>query len=390
MRAPFFRVDVVDVGKDILIVAVRVFHGHFHNGRIFNAFHIDWFGVDLVFILVHVADEFDDAAFEMEFLFPAGPLVLQGDADAFVQEGQLAQAQTQRVIVVDRFREDRVVGLEMDHRPRAFGRALFIKGTHGLAAGEFDAVGFAVAMDFDIHLFRQGIDAGNADAVQAARDLIPSVAEFAAGVEDRHDHFNGRFTRLVHIHGNAAAIIPDGDAVVLFDYDVDIRTEPCQGFVDTVIDYFGHQMMQAPGGYAADVHARPLAYGFQALQDLDLAGAVLSFDRRRLDDFLVDRSLFFLFHGANPRRIPRFSLHQEFLRVFYIVTHLFLPQNQSYSGLPVSAGSLRKWRTNRFFHRSARTRRPRSRRCSRPGRKAVRRGAAGPGGTQCRRRKRHR
>ena len=78
--------------------------------------------------------------------------------------------------------------------------------------------------------------------------------------------------------GNAAAVVHDGNRVVRVDGDLNLRGVACKSFVDGVVDNFINQMMK-PGavGGVADEHARTLANGFQALQNLD---AVLVVGRR--------------------------------------------------------------------------------------------------------------
>lgn len=58
------------------------------------------------------------------------------------------------------------------------------------------------------------------------------------------------------------------------DIDLDMVAEAGERLVDGVVHDFVHQMVQAarPGG--ADIHARALADGLEALQHLDLAAVV--------------------------------------------------------------------------------------------------------------------
>jgi hypothetical protein len=50
----------------------------------------------------------------------------------------------------------------------------------------------AVALDLDAQLARQGVDDRDADAVQAAGDLVSLAAELAAGVKNRQNDFDRR------------------------------------------------------------------------------------------------------------------------------------------------------------------------------------------------------
>src|SRR5690606_32035694 len=59
------------------------------------------------------------------------------------------------------------------------------------------------------------------------------------------------------------------------DRDDDVVAIACQRFVDGVVHDLEDHVVQARAvGSVADVHAGPLAYGFQALEHLDRIGAV--------------------------------------------------------------------------------------------------------------------
>ena len=129
------------------------------------------------------------------------------------------------------------------------------------------------------HLLKR-VDAAHAHAVQAAGDLVAVLVELAAGVQFGQRDLGSTALGLVlvvHLHagGDAAAVVDDADAVVAVDRDDDVVAMPGQRFVDRVVDHLEHQVVQtgAVGG-VADVHAGPLAHGFQAFQDLDAALAV--------------------------------------------------------------------------------------------------------------------
>ena len=58
--------------------------------------------------------------------------------------------------------------------------------------------------------------------------------------------------------------------IVRMDGDVDFGAVAGQRFVDGVVQYFEHQVMQARAvGSIADVHAGALAHRFQAFEYLD-------------------------------------------------------------------------------------------------------------------------
>ncbi len=82
----------------------------------------------------------------------------------------------------------------------------------------------AVAPDGQLEALGERVHHRDADAVQAARDLVSApVAELAAGVEDGEDDLGrGALLLLVHPDGDAAAVIGDRDGVVRVDGDLDV------------------------------------------------------------------------------------------------------------------------------------------------------------------------
>ena len=62
----------------------------------------------------------------------------------------------------------------------------------------------------------------------------------------------------------------DRDRVVGVDDDLDVVAAAGQRLVDGVVEHLEHHVVQAGAvGRVADVHARALAHGVEALQDLD-------------------------------------------------------------------------------------------------------------------------
>ncbi len=93
VRAAVDGVDVVDVGVDVLGVLVGVLQGDLDlRRRRARGLDVDDVGVDGFAGAVEVLDELDDAALVVEALALAGALVVEDDAHAAVQEGQLLQA----------------------------------------------------------------------------------------------------------------------------------------------------------------------------------------------------------------------------------------------------------------------------------------------------------
>ena len=189
----------------------------------------------------------------------------------------------QDVVVVDRGLEDLLVRPKGDGSARMVGSADFLHLLSGLAAAKLHLVNLAVASNLDNHLLGQGVYNGDANAVQAAGNLIRGVIELAAGVQDGHDDLErGDLLHRVHVDRDASAVIDDGDGIVTMNGDFDFGAEASHGLVDRVVDDLPHQVVQARRAGRTDVHAGTDADGLKTLKDLDLASTV-----------------FFLFRHAN-------------------------------------------------------------------------------------------
>ena len=172
---------------------------------------------------VDVAHELGDAALVAHLLrlLVGVALVLENDADARVEERQLAQAVLQRGVV-----ELGDVVERLEARPeRDLGAALALRRAHHLerrfgdAVAEADEVLLVVAPDFQLQHGGQCVHDRDADAVQAARDLVGVVvlafAELAAGVQLGHHHLGGGDALLgVDVGRDAAAVVADGGGAV--------------------------------------------------------------------------------------------------------------------------------------------------------------------------------
>ena len=80
---------------------------------------------------------------------------------------------------------------EMHFRAPLLAGAGHAQRPGGRAIGEFDLVHLAVAPDRQAQPAGECIDHRNADAVQAAGDLVGVLVEFAAGVKLGHHDFDG-------------------------------------------------------------------------------------------------------------------------------------------------------------------------------------------------------
>ena len=135
----------------------------------------------------------------------------------------------------------------------------------------------AVAPDGELEPAGERIDHRDADAVQAAGNLVGVLVEFSAGMQLRHDDFGGghAFT-LVDVGRNAAAVVAHGAGTVRIEGDHDFLGKTGERFVDGVVDDLVDHVMEARAVIGvADIHARPLAHGVEALEHLDRFSVVI-------------------------------------------------------------------------------------------------------------------
>src|SRR5207237_2596205 len=110
----------------------------------------------------------------------------------------------------------------------------------------FDEVLLAVAPDPQLQLARQRVDDGDADAVQAAGDLVGVLVEFSARMQLGHDDFGrGNAFALVDVDGNAAAVVAHRHRAVGIEHDFNRSGVPGKRFVDRIVDDLIHHVVQA-------------------------------------------------------------------------------------------------------------------------------------------------
>src|ERR1035437_6258595 len=135
----------------------------------------------------------------MEGLFAFGVLLVELNLDPAVEKGQFAQPVGQNVPLEMGGGENRVVGRKGDFGSRAGAGADDFQRGHRYAALVTLAVNLAVAPDLDLQPLAQRVDAGGADAVQAAGNLVTLVVELAARVQDgQHDLDGGALPGRMH------------------------------------------------------------------------------------------------------------------------------------------------------------------------------------------------
>ena len=266
--------DVVGEAQYVLVVAVVPPQRGLDADAVGFRAHHDRRRHDRLLVAVEIFDEFLDAAVIMHLLALLDRVahVREHDVDAGIEEGELAQPVLQRRKIVFDVLEGLGRGQE-SHFRAAFARGVAddLQRRHRIAMGELDVVLLVVAPDAQAELAGERVDDGDADAVQAAGNLVGVLVEFAAGMELGHDDLGRRDAfALVDVDGNAAAVVAHGHRIVGVEDDVDLRRVTRQRLVDRVVDDLIDHVVQAGTVIGvADIHARPLADGIEALQNPD-------------------------------------------------------------------------------------------------------------------------
>ena len=185
MRAALDGVDVVRKRENRLVIFLAdVLHGNFDACAILFALHVDDFVVDHRTPGIYGVDvAYDSIVVTIRLALSSG-LVRKSDFDAWVEERQLLEALREDVPLEPAVLEYIVVERESDGGSRLLRVPDHLQRRRGVAPDKAHPVYFAVAPHFRLEPFRQSVDARNAHAMQAARNLVSPAAEFAAGVQD--------------------------------------------------------------------------------------------------------------------------------------------------------------------------------------------------------------
>ena len=306
---------VVGKGHHELIVAVVVLHGDLRGGVPLGAAHIDHVVVKGGLVAVAPDGKLPDAALiahGFADLFLIIPVVGDGDGQTGIEECLLPHPLVEDLIVVDQGIKHLRIRLEGDLGAGLVGFSHDLHFLGDLAPGKLHLINAAVLVDPNPQPLGQGIDHGGAHAVKAAGDLIASAAELAAGVQHGVHHLQSGPSRLgLDIHGNAAAVIGDGDGIAGVDGHGYVLAVARQSFVNGVVHDLIDQVMQARRGSGADIHTGPLPDSLQPLQDLDLLRAVLLCYFRFIRHNILQRNT--ECRGQKAKRFPTFCLlHSAF------------------------------------------------------------------------------
>ena len=158
VRAALLGVDVVGERVHRVRVAIVPLQGDLRLDAVPVAPHVDRCGINGRLVLVEELDKRVDATLVLEATALSGPLVLERDRDAGIEEGQLAEAMGQRIeTVVDGF-EHLGVRTERDLGPTALRGPGVLELTGRLTPSVALAIYVAVPPDLQIEPLRQGVD----------------------------------------------------------------------------------------------------------------------------------------------------------------------------------------------------------------------------------------
>ena len=266
--------NIIGEAEHALVVAVVPPQRAIDHHAVALGLHDDRLRDQRGLVAVEIFDESLDAALVAQLLtlFDRMAHVGQHNGDARIEKREFAQPVFQRG-EVELGHGEGFFGRQEGH----FGAAPVVgradNGERGdrLAIVELHEVLMAVAPDREFEPARKRIDHRYADAVQAAGDFVGVLVEFSAGVELGHDDFSrGYAFALVHVGGDAAAVVAHGARTIGIEGYDDFLGEPGERFIDGVVDDLIDHVMQARAVISvADVHARPLAHGVEPLEHLD-------------------------------------------------------------------------------------------------------------------------
>src|SRR6478672_1016165 len=214
-------------------------------------------------------DEVGDAAVVLEDLLDRALLAGRALEAALVADDETqAGAEDGVVVELGVLEEDLPVGPEA--HPRAGDTTLRLADDRQRAL-------LLVGGDLDVEPCGQRVDDGRPDPVEATRGGIRRATELATRVQLREDHLDtGQAGPGLDVDGDAATVVPDLDGAVAAEDHLDTGADAGQGLVDRVVDDLPQAVHEAALVGRADVHARALAHGLEALEDLEVARGVVA------------------------------------------------------------------------------------------------------------------
>ena len=105
--------------------------------------------------------------------------------------------------------------------------------------------------------------------MQTATRGIRATAELPTGMQFGEDHLDpGQPRAGLNVDRNPTAVVPHLNRAVCRQHDVDVGADAGERLVNRVVDDLPETVHKPALVGGADVHARPLAHGFQTLKHL--------------------------------------------------------------------------------------------------------------------------
>ena len=255
-------------------------HGHFDRYRVEFFFKVKNVAYGF-FVFIEIFHVLDDTAVILQFVarFSARSLILENDFKPLVEEREIAQSASYRVVIEFRGFKNLRVRLESDSRTRKRGIFQSLQTGSRHASVVFLTEMFTLLINVYRSGFGKRVDGFKTYAVKSGRNHISAAAEFAARVGLRHDDFDGgNAFFFVYSGRNTSSVIHNGAGTVLVDgygYGVAIA---CESLVDRIVDNFFDKMVQTSRVGRRDVHTRSFPDVFKPFENLNLIGAVILFD----------------------------------------------------------------------------------------------------------------
>ena len=228
---------------------------------------------------VDVADEFLQTFFRVEnfhlgvVLFIFYTKVGQSDLDACIQIGQLAHTGSKNLVVVNGFREDRVIRPELLTCTCNIACSDFLYRIQRMSAFIFLLIDFSVTENLRSHVCGQGVHTRYTYTVQTSGYFVRSLIELTAGMQYGHDNFQGWLLLFfVKINRNTTSVILYSDGIIFVDGYFNVVAIAGECFVDRVIHNFINQVVKSFRTNVTNIHRGTLSNSFQTFQNLDVLG----------------------------------------------------------------------------------------------------------------------
>ncbi len=136
-------------------------------------------------------------------------------------------------------------------------------------------MGLSRAVHLHVESRAQGVDDGRTHAVQATGGRVRPATELASRVQFRHDEFHaGQLGLRLLVDRDATSVITHQDGSAGLQHHLDLGAMAPQRLVHGIVKNLPQAVHQPTAIVAADVHAGPLAYRVETLEDGQIPGRV--------------------------------------------------------------------------------------------------------------------